>query len=138
MLNRLRLWLRVVFLRGRLEREMQEEMSAHLALATERLLARGLPAEAAPGAARREFGNVEFLQEQARDARGARWIESMVADLRFGLRQFGRRPYSTLTMIVLLALGIGCNTALFTLLYSFMTMPPPGIERDETLVRIRG
>src|SRR5262245_42595262 len=116
MLNRLGLWLRAALMRGRLEREMQGEMSAHLALATERLLARGLTAEEAPRAARREFGNVEYLQEQARDARGARWIESMVADLRFGLRHFSRKPYSTLTMIVLLALGIGFNTALFTLL----------------------
>jgi putative ABC transport system permease protein len=138
MLNRVRLWLRVVLLRGRLEREMQEEMSAHLALATERLLARGLSEEEASRAARREFGNVAYLQEQGRDARGTRWVESIAADLRFGLRHFSRRPYSTLTMIVLLALGIGFNTALFTLLYSFVTMPPPGITRDETLVRIRG
>ncbi len=138
MLNRLRLWLRTVLFRGRLEREMQEEMAVHLDRSTTRLVARGMALEEAREVARREFGNVEFLQEVARDARGARGIESVIADLRFGLRHFGRTPFSTLTMIVLLALGIGFNSALFTLIYSMVNMPPPGIARDEALVRIRG
>jgi predicted permease len=138
MLRRLLLALRTIFLRRRLEREMQEEMASHLAQSTERLLARGLTRAEAGAAARREFGSVAYWQEQARDARGARWVESILADLRFGLRHFGRTPFSTLTMIVLLALGIGFNTALFTVFYSLVNMPPPGIARSETLVRIRG
>ncbi len=138
MLNRFRLALRTVFLRRRLEREMQEEMEAHLARSTGRLVARGMTPEEAQKAARREFGNLAYLQEQARDARGARWIESILADLRFGLRHFSRTPFSTLTIIVLLALGIGFNSALFTLIYSFATMPPHGISKAESLVRIRG
>ncbi len=138
MVNRFLLWLRTVFMRRRLEREMQEEMATHLARATERLVSRGMAAEEARKAARREFGNVEYLQEEARDARGARWIESILADLRFGIRHFGRTPLSTVTMIVLLALGIGFNSALFTLVYSLVNMPPPGITRAESLVRIRG
>src|SRR5687767_14720016 len=109
LLNRLRLALRSVFQRGRLDREMQEEMEAHLTQATARLRARGMSEQDARHAARREFGNVGSLQEQARDARGLRWIESMLADLRFGLRHMVRMPFATLTMIVLLALGIGIN-----------------------------
>ena len=96
MWNRLGQWLRAVFLRGRLEREMQEEMAAHLAQSSERLQARGLSVQEARRAARLEFGNVEYLQEQARDARGARWVESILADFRFGLRHFARTPFSTL------------------------------------------
>ena len=138
MLARLRFWLRALFLRRRLEREMQEEMASHQHFATERLMARGLPEAAAQRAARREFGNLDSLQEEARDARGGRWIESIVADLRFGLRHFGRTPITALTMILLLALGIGFNSALFTLIYSMVNMPTPGIARDESLVRIRG
>ena len=61
-----------------------------------------------------------------------------LADLRFGIRHFARTPFSTLTMIVVLALGIGFNTALFVFVYSFVNSPPPGMARQESLVRIRG
>ena len=138
MLNRFRLWLRTVLFRRRLEREMQEEMAVHLVRSTERLIARGMTPEDARMAARREFGHMESLQEEARDARGARGLESIDADVRFGLRHFGRKPFSALTMIVVLALGIGFNTALFVFLYSFVNGPPSGVERHESLVRIRG
>ena len=138
MLNRFRLWLRTVLFRRRLEREMQEEMAVHLARSRQRLIASGMTPEDARMAARREFGHLESLQEEARDARGARGLESIVADVRFGLRHFGRKPFSALTMIVVLALGIGFNTALFMFLYSFVNSPPSGVERQESLVRIRG
>jgi len=72
------------------------------------------------------------------DAKSARGIESIIADLRFGIRQFRRRPFSTTTMVVVLALGIGFNTALFVFVYSLMNSPPPGMARQESLVRIRG
>jgi predicted permease len=88
--------------------------------------------------ARREFGHIDSLQEQARDARGSRWIESLVADLKFGLRHFSKIPVATATMIVLLALGVGVNTGFFTILHSVRTVPPPAIARNERLVRIRG
>jgi predicted permease len=127
-----------MFLRGRLDREMQEEMELHLTRSTQRLTSRGLSAEEARRTARREFGNVDYLQEQSRDARGARWVESTIADLRFGIRHFGRTPLSTTTMIVLMALGIGVNIALFTVLHSTLTMPPAGMPRDKAVVRIRG
>jgi hypothetical protein len=132
-----RLWLRTVLLRRRLEREMQEEMAAHLEHATERLMARGLSREEARRMARREFGNVEYLQEQGRDARGARWVEAVVADLRFGARHFARVPFTTLTMIVVLVLGISANSGLFIFIHSAMTQPPPAVPRSDELVRVR-
>ena len=138
MVKRLLRTLRTVFLRRRLDREMQEEMAAHLQQASARLQARGLSVEEARRAALREFGHVDSLQEQARDARGSRWIESLVADLKFGVRHFRRIPLSTATMIVLLALGVGVNTGFFTILHSVRTAPPPGVERNARLVRIRG
>ncbi|MEX2282474.1 MAG: ABC transporter permease [Gemmatimonadota bacterium] len=136
--NRIRLALRTMFLRRRLDREMQEEMEMHLAHATARLMARGLTESEARRAARQEFGHVDSLQEQARDARGSRWIESIIADARYGLRHFRRTPLTTVTMIVLLALGIGVNTALFAIVHSVVTLPPAGIARDDALVRLRG
>ncbi len=132
MLNRFRLWLRAVFFGRRLDREMQDEMAEHLARSTERWLALGMTAEEARRAARREFGNVPSIQEATRDARGTRAIDSVIADLRFGIRHFSRTPFSTLTMVVVLALGIGFNTALFVFLYSFVNGPLPGTTREES------
>jgi hypothetical protein len=132
------MWLRSVLLRRRLEREMQEEMRAHLERSRERLEARGLSSEQARRAARREFGNVEYLQETARDARGGRWVDSIVADARFAFRHYARAPLSTITMLALLVIGIGVNAALFTFMTSIMMRPAPGVTRDPSLVRIRG
>ena len=65
-------------------------------------------------------------------------IESIVNDLKYGIRHFAGRPVATITMIVVLALGIGFNAALFLLLQSFTTGPLPGVEPSASLVRIRG
>ena len=70
MLTRVRLLLRSVFLRRRLEAEMQDEMASHIDRATDRLVARGLSLGEARHAATREFGNVTYLKEEARQARG--------------------------------------------------------------------
>jgi hypothetical protein len=99
--------LRAVFRRAAVDREMREEMALHIEQATERLMRRGLSEAEARDAARREFGNVAVLQEEARDARGARWIESCVADVRFALRHFARTPLTAVTLVLVLALGIG-------------------------------
>ena len=138
MIDRIGQWLRTVFLRRRLDADMQEEMALHLRQSAERLMARGMTPEAAREAARREFGNVAFLQEEARDARGARWVESALGDLRFGARHLARTPFSSATIVVLLALAIGFDAAMFTVLYSMSSMPPAAVTRDASLVRIRG
>ncbi|MGH7447169.1 MAG: permease prefix domain 1-containing protein [Longimicrobiales bacterium] len=77
MLHRLMTWLSSLFLRRRQEREMGEEMGQHIERATSRLMARGLPQAEAERQAHREFGNMVYLQETARDARGSRWVESI-------------------------------------------------------------
>jgi hypothetical protein len=82
--------LRAVVARRALERDMQEEMREHLERATERYVARGMSTADARRAARREFGNVAVLQEEARDARDARWVEALIADTRFAFRYFAR------------------------------------------------
>jgi predicted permease len=130
--------LRSVFLRRRLDREMREEMATHIALATSRFMARGMSEAEARTAAQREFGAFDFIQEEARDARGGRWLESLVADVRYALRQFRRNPLTTLSMIVVLVLGIGANVAAFSVLYAVLTQPPKGMVADDTLIRIRG
>jgi predicted permease len=138
MLNRVRLWIRSVVLRRRIEREMQEEMAQHLERATERLMARGLSPSEAAREARREFGNVTYLQEEGRLARGTGALDALVADARFALRQFARRPGTTLTMLGVLAVGLCLSTIMFSFVQGFAVQPPPGIARADDLVRIRG
>ena len=138
MLNRILLWVRSNVLRRRLEREMREEMSEHLDRSTERLIARGLAPAAARRQAAREFGNVPYLQEEARYARGTIWLDTLLADLRFALRQFARRPVTTIVMFVVLSVGISISTLLFSFVHSYAFRAPPTVEADEDLVRIRG
>ena len=113
MMIRAWLWVRSILFRARLERDMQEELSSHLHRATERFSASGMTADDARTAASREFGNLAAIKEEARDARGGRGLESVLADVRYGVRGLARTPLSALTMIVVFALGIGCNAALF-------------------------
>lgn len=138
MLARVGLWLRSIVLRRRLEREMREEMAAHLDRATARLTARGLTAGEARRQAEREFGNVVVLREQGREARGTAWLDALLGDLRFALRHFARTPWTTLTMLVVLAVGMSISTLLFSFVYGYAVQPPPGIELEDDLVRIRG
>ena len=138
MMIRAWLWLRSILFRARLERDMQEEMSAHVRRSIERFAASGLSPAAARAAAHREFGNVAAIEDEARDARGGRGLESVLADLRYGVRCLSRTPLSALTMIAVFALGIGCNAALFLFISSIVNSPLPGMSRDPSLVRIRG
>ena len=117
---------------------MQTEMSEHLERSTARLVARGLSPEDARHAALREFGNVAYLQEEARDARGAGWVDALAADSRFALRHFARKPGTTLTMLVVLVAGLAISTLLFTYVYAYAKQPPPGVTLEDDLVRIRG
>ena len=122
--------------RRTLERDMKEEIRAHLEQAELRLMARGMSRSEAHNAALREFGNVGSIEETARDARGFRLLESVIADARFAFRYFARKPLTTVTIVLVLALGIGVNTALFSLLQAFMMRPAPGVPKDNAHVRI--
>jgi hypothetical protein len=117
---------------------MREEMAEHLERSTQRLIARGLSAEEARREALREFGNVTYHQEQARDARGAAWLDALAADVRFALRHFARTPGTTVTMFVVLAVGMSISTPLFAYMHAYAVQPPPGIALEDDLVRIRG
>jgi hypothetical protein len=98
------------------DREMQEEMREHLERATERLMARGLSREEARRAALREFGNVHYLQEQGRDARGGRWLDALSPDAKLALRMLIKNPVLSvvggLGMSVAIAVAIGFFTFL--------------------------
>jgi predicted permease len=121
-----------------MEREMHAEMQLHLDRHTDLLVARGMSRVDARAAARREFGNVSVHQEDARDARGVGWIESIGADVRFAFRYFARKPLSSATIVLVLAFGIAGYAAVFGLLQSAVMRPPPGVPADVPLVLLRG
>ena len=137
MLSRIRFWLRALVRRPALEREMREEMQAHLDRQTALLVARGMSESDARVAARRDFGNVGVHQEDARDTRPVRWLDSIGADVRFAGRFFARKPLSSATIVLVLAFGIAGYSALFGIFQSAVLRPPPGVPADVPLVLLR-
>lgn len=136
--GRARAAFRALSARRVLERDMDAEMRDHVAQATERFIARGMSEPDARLAALREFGSMAAIQEDARDARGGRWLESIAGDLRHARRQFARTPLLALTILLTLTLGIGVSSAAFGIVWGIFTRPAPGVPDDRTLVTIRG
>ena len=128
--------LRALFFRRALDDEMQAEMRQHLARATERYMARGLSEREAQLAARREFGNVTVLQEEGRDARGARWLDEVAGDARFAFRYFARHKGTTAIIIVVIALGTGANTMIFSTFQAAFLRPAPAVPNDDGVARV--
>lgn len=132
MLHWLRHRLRAVVRRGRVEAELNEELRYHLEREIERLVAGGMPRDEAADAATREFGNVESVKEESRDAWGTRGWNDLVADVRYAARGLRRSPSLALTSGLTLALGIGGSTAIFSLVDTVLLKTLP-VEAPEEL-----
>ncbi len=123
---------------GRADDDLRDEMTAHLDMETNENIRRGMPPDEARRRALLASGGLTQAAERVREQRSLPSIESIVADVRYAIRHFRRTPMATITMVLVLSLGIGANVVLFTVVNSLATMPAPGIARDESLVRIRG
>lgn len=114
-----------LFRKQRLEEELDTELRFHLEMETEENLRRGMSPEEARRAARRSFGGVDQAKEAWRDRRGLPWIEEWLRDLRFGARSLARSPGFAAFAALSLALGIGANTAIFTVVRALVLRPLP-------------
>lgn len=128
-------WLRDLLFRKRANNDLAEEIHEHIAQRTEALIAQGRSSEDAAREARRAFGNPTLARERSVEVWQWRWLENLWADLRFALHQLAKSPGYTLTAILTLAIGIGANAAIFTLIDGVMLRSLP-VAHPEQLVEI--
>jgi MacB-like periplasmic core domain len=118
-------------------REFSDEIQVHLELLTERYVRQGMTEVEARCLARRQFGNVTLLKEANREMRRIRLIDTLVQDLRFGARMLLKHKGLTALATLSLAMGIGANTAIFSLADAFLWRALPAVNNDSLFALVR-
>jgi putative ABC transport system permease protein len=128
-------WLRRLFFRERSEADLDKELRFHFEFQVADKVRSGIPESEARRLTRIEFGGIEQIKEDCRERRGTMWLESLLQDVRYALRQLRKSPGFTLTAVLTLALGIGATTAIFTLVQQVM-LQSLLVNRPDQLWRI--
>ncbi len=130
-------WIKRLFSRPRLYGDLSEEIREHLEQKVEELMAAGMSRKEAEYAARREFGNVTLMERDSREVWRWPWVEDFLHDVRYGFRGLRKNPGFTAAAILTLALGIGANTAIFSVVNAVLVRPLP-FHNASRLVRAFG
>jgi putative ABC transport system permease protein len=134
MLRTLSRYVRAIIYRDKVERDIDQELRFHLEMEIQKNVSRGMN----PSEARREallrFGGVEKFKEECRDVRGAPLVESLLQDIRYGARILFRNPGFTVVAVLTLGLGIGANTAIFSVIYGVLMKPLPYADGSQLVI----
>lgn len=134
MLKRMARRWRGLVRRADLDAQMDLELAEHLELETEKLVAQGLSRDAARTAALRAFGGVERVREEVRDVRGVSWRDATARNVRWSLRVLSHQRGYTLAVVATLGLGIGANTAVFSIIRGVLLKPLPYPQSEQLVV----
>jgi predicted permease len=126
--------LKKMFMRRRLYGELSEEIAAHLEEKIEEMVESGMSRKDAAATAQREFGNVSLIEEDSYKVWQWPTLESFLADLRYGVRMLLRNPGFGVTAILILAIGIGANAAVFSIVNSILLKPLPYADQERLMM----